>query len=249
MLNTNAPVPSVSILMPTFKHAPFIRRAIESLQAQTFTDWELIIVDDASPDNTSEIVSVYLGDDRFRYYRLPTNQGVGAALNFAMAHARGRYIAYLSSDDLYYPQHLARLVDVLDNQPEIYLAYGGVRWRYQLYTPTLQGAEAVGNEAHWLANPLPPTKDNPLPSGNLFAPIQVMHRRDYENGVRWQTRAEIVTDKLERDFWHALAQQGISFGYTGEISCEWVEHPNQHHRLIAGHGGGLARYRQYYNIE
>jgi glycosyltransferase involved in cell wall biosynthesis len=239
----------VSVLMPTFKHGTFIRRAIESLLAQTMPDWELMIIDDASPDNTSEMVQAFLHDNRVHYHRLESNQGVGAALNFAMSKAQGAYIAYLPSDDVYYPDHLERLVNLLDARPEIYLAYSGVRWNYQTYGATLQGDEWVGREAEFLQNPPPLTKDLRLKNRNLLAMVQVMHRWVYETEVQWQTRAEIVTDTLEPNYWRALSSKGAAFAYTGEITCEWVDHPEQHHKLISGgQDFGLSRFRQYYQI-
>ncbi|MCA1597779.1 MAG: glycosyltransferase family 2 protein, partial [Chloroflexi bacterium] len=242
------PAPRVSVLMPTFKQAAFIRRALESLHAQTFTDWELIIVDDGSPDDTWRVLAPYRDDARIRYHRLDAHAGLGAALNHATAHARGRYLAYLPSDDLYYPAHLACLVALLDARPDVYLAYGGVRWAYQRYGPTLQGEEAVGREAETLAAPLPGRWDAPLPNGNILALVQVLHRRDHEPAVRWTLRSERVSDTLEPDYWRALLVQGARFAYAGALTCAWVAHPDQRHTLIAGPEGGLARYRQHYGI-
>lgn len=253
--------PRVSVLMPTFKHASFIRRALESLRAQTLVDWELIIVDDGSPDATQDVVAPYLTDARVRYHRFPQNEGLGAALNFATGLARGQYLAYLPSDDIYYPAHLARLADLLDRQPEIYLAYGGVRWWYgatnrsewRALGPTLQGEAAVGREAEALAGPLPETHMDLLPNRNILALVQVIHRRDHEAAVRWPTRAEIVSDTLEPDFWRALLARGGRFGYAGSITCEWVYHPDQRHKIIAGDDRGSWRYglpwyRRYYGV-
>src|SRR5688572_25975908 len=104
--------------MPTYRHAAFIRRALESLRAQTLDDWELVVVDDGSPDETAEILATYLDDPRIRYHRRERNEGLGAALNFATRMARGRYLAYLPSDDAYYPEHLQRLADILCSSPE-----------------------------------------------------------------------------------------------------------------------------------
>lgn len=101
--------PRVSVLMPTFKQAAFIRRALESLRARTYADGELVIVDDGSPDETDSVVAPYLADPRLRYHRLARNRGLGAALNIATGLACGQYLAYLPSDDPYYPDHLARL--------------------------------------------------------------------------------------------------------------------------------------------
>mgnify|MGYP001213472187 CR=1 FL=1 len=236
----------VSVLMPTYLQAAFIRRAVESLKAQTFTDWELIIVDDASPDETADAVADYRELPNVIYARLPENAGIGAALNHALTLARGEYIAYLPSDDVLYPEHLTRLVAVLDARPEVYLAYGGVRWNYETYAATLRGDQIVGHERQAILEPPPPTKTSILPSGNVFALVQVLHRRDLD--VRWQTRAEIVTDCLELNYWRALVERGATFAYAGDITCEWVDHPDQHHKLIAGKRGGLSRYRQVYGV-
>jgi len=255
--NHNEVTPLVSVLMPTFKQAAFIRRALESLRAQTLTDWELVIIDDGSPDETRDIVAAYLVDTRIRFRRLPRNRGLGAALNVATAQARGRYLAYLPSDDLYYPDHLARLVDCLEARAEIGLAYGGVRWGYQQRGPTLQGEAAVGREAEalglavsdgGLAPESSPSPDLRPSCPNLLALVQVMHRREWEGEVRWATRAEVVSDTLESDFWRALLARGVCFAYSGAVTCEWVDHPDQRHKIIARPAGGLPRYRRHYQI-
>src|SRR4051812_26300580 len=242
--------PLVSVLMPTYKHAAFIRRAIESLRAQTLHDWELVIVDDGSPDDTLSAIQSYLLDARVHYRRLQRNGGLGAALNLCTDLARSRYIAYLPSDDVFYPEHLAELARLLEREPHIYLAYSGLRWAYDRYEATLQGNEAVGRETEALLNPPPVLKGAMITSGNLFAPVQVMHRRELEQRVRWATRDEIESDTLERDFWRDLARQGARLCHVDRVSCEWVDHPDQRHKIIAGQAltGGLSRFRQYYAI-
>src|SRR4051795_11809589 len=122
--------PAVSVLMPTYDQAHFILRAISSLLAQTFEDWELLIVDDGSPDDTHDTVKPYLADERIRYHKLEGNWGPGTALNYALTYARARLIAYLPSDDLYHVNHLASLVELLQGRPEAVLAYSGVRHHY-----------------------------------------------------------------------------------------------------------------------
>lgn len=230
--------------MPTFKQAHFLPRAVESLLAQRLQDWELIVVDDGSPDETRAAVQPFLADPRVSYHRLPHNAGLGAALNHASALARGTYLAYLPSDDLYFPQHLERLCSVLAADPGVTLAYGGLRWGYRFSGPTLRGEEAVGNEAQAL--------DWPLASGqsvkclNLLTLVQVMHRR--EGVPRWTERTEKVSDRLEADFWRAMLEGGARFAFGGGVTCEWVEHPEGQHNLIAGVPGGLSRYRAHHGI-
>lgn len=237
-------LPAVSVLMPTYNQSAFILRAIESLRAQTFSDWELVIVDDGSTDETEAVVAPTLGDPRIRYHRERRNQGVGTALNRATRLAHGRYIAYLPSDDVYYPEHLARLTALLNTRPDIYLAYGGLRWHYDRYSASLH--DAIGREAELIQQPPPATQ--PPYSGSPFALVQVMHRRDHESACRWTTRDEQETDRLELLFWRDLLQCGATFAYTGDITCEWVAHPHQRHRIMTERVGGLSLFRQRYNI-
>src|SRR5690349_14629916 len=123
-------MPHVSVLMPTFKQEHFIRRALSSLLSQSLTDWELILVDDGSPDGTREVVRPYLDDERIHYVRLERNRGLGAALNVGLDRARADLIAYLPSDDVAYADHLAGLAARLDGYPRAALAFSGVRHSY-----------------------------------------------------------------------------------------------------------------------
>lgn len=96
----------VSIIMPTFNCAEFIGESIESVLAQTYPNWELLIVDDASSDDTLSIVSKYTKDSRVKYKRLEQNHGAAFARNEAIKLAEGEYIAFCDSDDLWLPQKL-----------------------------------------------------------------------------------------------------------------------------------------------
>lgn len=91
-------MPFFSIIIPTFNRAHIIRDAIEAVQIQKFTDFELIISDDGSTDNTEEIISSFLKDSRIKYIK-QLNKGVCAARNFGAKHASGKYLIFLDSDD------------------------------------------------------------------------------------------------------------------------------------------------------
>src|SRR5262249_19908208 len=93
----------VSVIVPTYNRAETIRAAIASVKRQTFVDWELIVVDDGSTDGTASLIEA--SDPRLVLIR-QANQGVNAARNAAMLRARGRYIAFLDSDDEWLPHHL-----------------------------------------------------------------------------------------------------------------------------------------------
>lgn len=97
----------VSIITPTYNSEKFISASIQSVQAQTHCNWELIIIDDCSNDKTLEIVNKALQlDSRFKLYSLDKNEGTGAARNIGVANSKGNYIAFLDSDDLWMPNKL-----------------------------------------------------------------------------------------------------------------------------------------------
>jgi glycosyltransferase involved in cell wall biosynthesis len=106
-------VPAVSVCIPTYRGAAHIAETIESVLAQTFADFELVIFDDASPDETEQVVARYR-DARLRYVRSERNAGVEENWNRCLRSARGRYFKLLPHDDLIAPDCLARQVAVLE---------------------------------------------------------------------------------------------------------------------------------------
>jgi glycosyltransferase involved in cell wall biosynthesis len=96
--------PKVSVIIPTYNRSVEVRNAIESVLCQTFTDFEVVVVDDGSSDDTGKILRETYGD-RIRYY-FQTNQGLSAALNKGLAEARGEWVAFLDSDDLWEKEKL-----------------------------------------------------------------------------------------------------------------------------------------------
>ena len=94
--------PLVSVIMPCYNAERFITEAIKSVQAQSITDWELLITNDCSTDNTRNLVkSISESDPRIKLFDLPENSGAAVARNNSIMHAAGRYIAFLDSDDLW----------------------------------------------------------------------------------------------------------------------------------------------------
>ena len=94
--------------MPSFNTGKYITETIESVLAQSYKNWELIIVDDCSSDNTDEIVSTYLSDDRIHYLKNEKNSGAAFSRNTALREAKGKWIAFLDSDDLWMPEKLEK---------------------------------------------------------------------------------------------------------------------------------------------
>lgn len=103
----------VSIITPTFNCASFIKETIKSVQEQTYTKWEMIIVDDCSQDNTKEIVEA-VNDDRIHYYCLEKNSGAAVARTKAMDLANGEFMAFLDSDDLWMADKLEHQIAFME---------------------------------------------------------------------------------------------------------------------------------------
>jgi glycosyltransferase involved in cell wall biosynthesis len=125
---SDRPGPSVSIILPTYNRATFLPRAIDSIRSQTWTDWELIIVDDGSTDNTRELVArLRTGiPQRVRYLR-QENRGAYGARNTGLDLATGEYIAFFDSDDVWLPHHLSDCARALAENPDVDWVYGACR--------------------------------------------------------------------------------------------------------------------------
>lgn len=112
--------PLVSVIIPTYNSAKTVVRAINSVRNQTFDDWECIIVDDSSVDNTVSIVKEYLYDKRLKLITLPKNSGVAVARNKGIEKAKGRFIAFLDSDDEWLSGKLEKHIEFMLEQKSFF---------------------------------------------------------------------------------------------------------------------------------
>ena len=103
----------VSVIMPSYNTAKYIGETIKSVQAQTYENWELIIVDDCSTDNTDSAVEPFLSDERIRYLKNSRNSGAAVSRNYALREAKGKWIAFLDSDDLWLPDKLEKQINFM----------------------------------------------------------------------------------------------------------------------------------------
>lgn len=107
----------ISIITPSFKSSLYIEKTILSVLNQSYQFFEMIIVDDSSPDNSADYIDSILPDDRFKLIRLNENVGAAEARNIALKQAKGKYIAFLDSDDLWYPEKLEKQIKFMqDNE-------------------------------------------------------------------------------------------------------------------------------------
>lgn len=141
--------PQVSVIIPTYNRSEFLRVAVSSALAQTLQDFEIIVVDDASEEDTGEVISQF-EDKRIRLIRHERNQGVSVARNSGVVNSRGKYIAFLDDDDEWFPEKIQRQFDLLEQSPKNV----GV-----LYTGSLAVESGSGKTLYQLV---------PTQKGNLF---------------------------------------------------------------------------------
>ena len=130
-LPSSHPSPLVSVLIPAYNAEAHLAEAIESVLAQRFTDWELIIVDDASTDRTAEIAQKYADGNRIRFCRNERNLGKWPNHNRCAEFARGKYLKFLHADDLLYPHCLSLMAGMMEYYPEAALGVSGAAGPYR----------------------------------------------------------------------------------------------------------------------
>ena len=112
---------TVSIITPVYNAEKFIKETIESVLKQSYEDFEYLLIDDCSTDNSAEIVKSYAKkDSRIKYIKLPENSGAAVARNTGLKHAQGRYIAFIDSDDVWYPEKLEKQLAFMQEKNEAF---------------------------------------------------------------------------------------------------------------------------------
>jgi len=114
-------MPEVSVIMNCLNCAKFLREAIDSVYAQNYQDWEIILWDNASTDNSADIAKSY--DSKLRYFRGEHTIPLGYARNMALEKANGTYVAFLDCDDLWLPEKLETQIELLKKNPEVALVF------------------------------------------------------------------------------------------------------------------------------
>jgi len=139
-------MPTISVILPTYNRAQFLKDAIDSVLAQTYRDFELIVVDDGSSDSTREVFNGFC-DERVVYLAHRNNKGAAAARNTGIQHAKGKYIAFIDDDDVWMPNKLEKLVEKISASVErvgVIYAWQEVRSRKDdslmwMVTPKMKG--------------------------------------------------------------------------------------------------------------
>jgi glycosyltransferase involved in cell wall biosynthesis len=116
----------VSILMNGYNSEKFLQATLDSVKAQTFSDYEIIFIDNCSTDNTAKIATAF--GERLKLIQTPKNIPLGEARNFGLPYCKGEFLAFLDTDDLWYPQKLERQIEQMSQNPQLVMSYTSAQW-------------------------------------------------------------------------------------------------------------------------
>lgn len=212
--NMNSPMigsPAVSIVVPTYNHAQFLHQALTSVVAQTFQNWEAIIVNNFSTDDTIKIVDSF-GEKRFRLINFHNNGVIAASRNEGITQSNGPVIAFLDSDDLWYPNKLEHCMSAFD-----------------------ACADVVCHAENWISNSIHPRQvlygpqknaqySKLLYRGNCVSTSATLVRKDLLIEVGgFSIEPEYITAE-DYDLWLKLAHRKSSFTFIPEVLGEFRQH-------------------------
>lgn len=212
--------PLVSVIIPTYNHARFVVQAVQSVLAQTYPHVEIIVVDDGSTDETTQVLEPLAGRIRVA---TQTNAGVAAARNHGFALAQGQYLTFLDADDLFLPQKLARDVALLEADPAVGVAY--CSWFY------------VAEDGEQVLGELRPRKQGHLLEDLLLRRFHcvpgaaTIRRTALEQVGLFDGRCPAAADT---DLWVRLAYAGYPFASEEEPLFRYRSVPGSMSRQLAG---------------
>lgn len=204
--------PLVSIIVPTYNHAPMLKEALRSVQAQTLTDWEAVVINNHSTDDTVDVVNS-LNDPRIRLFNFRNHGIIAASRNEGIRQARADLIAFLDSDDLWYPEKLERSVAAIANGAE--LSCHGEIWR--------QDDRIVASMQY---GPLERADYRTLLfEGNCLSTSAVVVRKDRLLEAGCFSEAPDMVTAEDYELWLKLARNGVSFAFPETMLGEYRIHP------------------------
>jgi teichuronic acid biosynthesis glycosyltransferase TuaG len=209
--------PTVSVVIPTFNHARFLRTALDSIQAQTFGGWEAIVVNNFSEDETIAVVESYC-DPRIRLVDFANHGIIAASRNHGLLLTQTPFVAFLDSDDSWYPEKLQLCMDKLVQGYDL-VCHAEVwvgpdeRTRKVRYGPEARA-----------------TYERLLLDGNCISTSAVVVRREWlERACGFNVHPDIVTAE-DYDLWLRLARDGARIGFIDEVLGEYLIHEGNQSR-------------------
>ena len=214
------PTPLVTVIIPTYNHAHFLREALTSLCAQTYTDWDAVVVNNYSIDDTVAVVESF-ADPRIRLENFHNNGVIAASRNRGISLAWGEYLAFLDSDDIWYPEKLARCMVCFEN--DIGLVSHGLHWFGEQERDVFCGPQRQA------------TFDALLDQGNCITPSATMARKDLVESVGCFSEDPKIVTSEDYHLWIKLAQAGVKMHFINELLGEYRVHSGSQSSSVLRH--------------
>jgi glycosyltransferase involved in cell wall biosynthesis len=201
--------PLVSVVIPTYNHARYLGCALESVLDQTYTNWEAIVIDNHSTDNTDEVMASFT-DPRITYLKIHNNGVIAASRNAGIRTAKGEWVAFLDSDDRWYPRKFEQCISHLENGADL----------------VAHGLKVIGEgNGYIICGPKQrATFDALLNKGSCITPSATMIRKSILNKVQGFSESPRLNTAEDYHLWIKLANENISMEFLAEILGEYRVH-------------------------
>lgn len=212
--------PTVTVIIPTYNHAHFLREALHSLCAQTFTDWEAIVVNNYSQDDTIAVVESF-SDSRIQIENFRNDGIIAASRNRGIALARGKYLAFLDSDDTWYPEKLARCLALFEG--DVGLVAHGLHWFGERERDIFCGPEESA------------TFEALLFQGSCITPSATVVLKNLVESVGGFSENPTIITAEDYHFSIKLAQKGVRMRFPREILGTYRIHSGNQSSSVMRH--------------
>ena len=208
--------PLISVVIPTYNHAEFLKRALASIISQKHTDWEVIVIDNHSNDHTDEVVRSF-GNSKFKLLKINNNGVIGASRNLGISQARGEWIAFMDSDDLWYNSRLSMCAPFYENQNK----------EFDIISTNEMMVFNNGNKQKILRHG-PASKNmyrDMILYGNRLSPSATIVRKSFleRNNLMFSENPKFVSAE-DYDFWLRIAKHEPSFIFLNSVEGEYTIH-------------------------
>lgn len=212
---SNISTPLVTVVIPTYNHARYLGRALQSVIDQTYTNWEVVVIDNHSMDDTDEVITSY-ADPRINYLKIHNHGVIATSRNAGIRAAKGEWIAFLDSDDLWYQEKLEIVINSIRDDFSI-----DVCSTNELQVDLTTGIKTPLNYGPYCSN----FYQELLLNGNRLSPSATLVKHEFltKHSLLFRENNEFVTAE-DYDFWMQLARAGAEFKFIKSIQGEYTIH-------------------------
>ena len=222
--------PFFSVVLPNFNHGRYLKDAIDSVLNQDFNNWELLIIDNYSTDNSDEVISSY-NDSRIRVFKIKNEGIISKSRNLGIKNAQAKWIAFLDSDDIWYFNKLSRLIELTDDNFDIICSN---EYRHDL-------EEGIRKPLYYNLKSNNFYKELLL-KGNALSTSATIVSRDFlnKNKLDFSENLDFITVE-DYDFWMQIASKNGSFGFCKEFLGEFRIHGSNNSNNFKLHSNNLIK--------